>query len=82
MPTFGKVNGCTAPAVWLVEGYSGDGHDENDMSLDRTVYACEAHRVTAEVRWLRGLAPHTLPTRGRSSFHWCGQFTDYDPAGG
>ncbi|MGW6865888.1 hypothetical protein [Streptomyces sp. NPDC054901] len=79
MPTFGKTGECNAPAVWLVEGYNGQ--DEEDMSLDRTVYACERHRETAEDRWLRGLTPDTQPARGRS-LHWCGQFTDYDPAAG
>ncbi|MFE2857802.1 hypothetical protein ACFXJO_42620 [Streptomyces lavendulae] len=80
MPTFGKTGGCTAPAVWLIEGYSGGGQDEDDMSLDRTVYACEMHRETAEDQWLRGLAPETQPARRR--LYWCGQFTDYDPEAG
>ncbi|MFD9270920.1 hypothetical protein ACFWB1_26025 [Streptomyces goshikiensis] len=81
MPTFGKTGGCNQPAVWLVEGYSGSGQDEDAMSLDRTVYACERHRETAEDRWLRGLAPEILPARERP-LHWCGQFTDYDPEAG
>ncbi|MFD8636596.1 hypothetical protein [Streptomyces sp. NPDC059533] len=80
MATFGKTGGCTAPAVWLIEGYSGSGQGEDGMSLDRTVYACEQHRETAEGLWLRGLAPETLALRAR--LHWCGQFTDYDPEAG
>lgn len=72
MPTFGKVTACPSPAVWLVEGYSGE-HQE--QSLDRTVYACEKHLVAAEAGWLRGLEPHTRPAPG---LHWCGTFTDFD----
>ncbi|MFB7467095.1 hypothetical protein ACFCZ1_26970 [Streptomyces sp. NPDC056224] len=75
MPTFGKTGECTAPAVWLIEDYSGK--EDEDMSLDRTVYACEQHRETAERLWLRGLSPDTHRARGR--LNWCGQFTDYDP---
>lgn len=78
MPTFGKTGDCTTPAVWLIEGYSGSGQDEDDTSLDRTVYACQKHRETAEGKWLRGLAPQALPARGR--LHWCGTFTDYEGA--
>ncbi|MFE2553639.1 hypothetical protein ACFXGI_34665 [Streptomyces sp. NPDC059355] len=74
---FGKTGTCTAPAVWLVEGYTfRDGALE---SLDRTVYACQAHVSVAEVGWLRGLAPHTRSARG---LHWCGTFTDYEPDAG
>ncbi|MFJ6501394.1 hypothetical protein OG280_40800 (plasmid) [Streptomyces virginiae] len=73
MPTFGKVATCTSPAVWMVEGYSGTG---GTASLDRTVYACQRHQVTAEAQWLRGLIPESRPASG---LHWCGTFTDYDP---
>ncbi|MFI5867258.1 hypothetical protein [Streptomyces sp. NPDC051546] len=76
MPTFGKVTACASPAVWLVEGYSGEGQEQ---SLDRTVFACEKHLATAEAGWLRGLEPHTQRATG---LNWCGQFTDYNPETG
>ncbi|MCY0961867.1 hypothetical protein [Streptomyces sp. H27-H5] len=75
MPAHGKAGACTAPAPWLVEGYSGTGEA---MSLDRTVYACQAHLDTAETQWLRGL---TSSTRTAVGLQWCGQWTDYAPPG-
>lgn len=73
MVMFGKFGACTARAVWLVEGFRSAGGGVK--RLDRAVYACDRHLMSARVLWLQGLAADSRPAPG---IHWCGMFTDYD----